>query len=364
MALSGTTYFTVTQSVQMVILAPCVLMILYFLTMVKHRTLAVIPVLYFVVLGIGSLHLLLPVLLPSSVNPWLDFIVVFAESLIPALSFLLVVQFIMSKVPPLQHWSVLAVPLCAASPFIYGMVFTEELCVMVDACFSSAYAYHLNNILLSSFVFMLLTVTVSRQAKRLTGSKTVKLHKYWLIISLIIFNLMLLLIDLRLVQEAIDEQSYLFARSMVKLAFVYMVLSSVFRVFYDMFEIQQIQIPYHKSPLTKNELSLAEKAQKLLAEEKVYRDLKFNRSQFAQQLGIQEHQLSRIINQQFNKSFSEMANDYRINEAKELLVATDSSITAISFDVGFSSITSFNRVFKETVGTSPSDYRQKKEHNA
>jgi len=65
----------------------------------------------------------------------------------------------------------------------------------------------------------------------------------------------------------------------------------------------------------------------------------------------------------FNKSFSELANEYRLREAQELLTTTDLSITDIAYSVGFSSITSFNRVFKEITEQSPTEFRATHNHS-
>lgn len=48
----------------------------------------------------------------------------------------------------------------------------------------------------------------------------------------------------------------------------------------------------------------------------------------------------------------------RVERAMFLLRATDTSVTDVCFDVGFSSMGTFSRTFKEIVGESPSSYRR------
>ena len=48
----------------------------------------------------------------------------------------------------------------------------------------------------------------------------------------------------------------------------------------------------------------------------------------------------------------------RIERAKELLLNPNARVSEIVFEVGFQSITHFNRIFKRQVGKSPSEYRQ------
>lgn len=52
----------------------------------------------------------------------------------------------------------------------------------------------------------------------------------------------------------------------------------------------------------------------------------------------------------------------RIERAMALLRTTDRSVTRVCFDVGFSSLGTFSRTFREIVGQSPSAYRSQAEH--
>ncbi|WP_158289493.1 helix-turn-helix transcriptional regulator [Paenibacillus flagellatus] len=61
------------------------------------------------------------------------------------------------------------------------------------------------------------------------------------------------------------------------------------------------------------------------------------------------------------KNFLEYLHLLRVRRATSLLTATDMSVAEIAYDVGFSSLRSFTRVFKEATGVSATDYR--KRHN-
>lgn len=58
------------------------------------------------------------------------------------------------------------------------------------------------------------------------------------------------------------------------------------------------------------------------------------------------------------KNFLEYLHQLRIRRASSLLAATDMSVAEIAYDVGFSSLRSFTRVFKQMTGTSATDYRK------
>ena len=77
-------------------------------------------------------------------------------------------------------------------------------------------------------------------------------------------------------------------------------------------------------------------------------------------MGTNEQTISRLINSHFKKSFTDLVNHYRVEEAKQRLLSEETAITVIAFEVGFNSIASFNRVFKEKVGSSPSEFRSAK----
>jgi transcriptional regulator GlxA family with amidase domain len=65
----------------------------------------------------------------------------------------------------------------------------------------------------------------------------------------------------------------------------------------------------------------------------------------------------------FRATFGETPNRYlqrrRVERAMYLLRSTDRSVTDICMDVGFSSLGTFSRVFRDIVGEPPSEYRRR-----
>jgi YesN/AraC family two-component response regulator len=57
-------------------------------------------------------------------------------------------------------------------------------------------------------------------------------------------------------------------------------------------------------------------------------------------------------------NFTDYLSRIRIERAKNLLLNPNLRVSEIAFEVGFQSLTHFNRVFKHTVGLSPTRYRQ------
>lgn len=59
-------------------------------------------------------------------------------------------------------------------------------------------------------------------------------------------------------------------------------------------------------------------------------------------------------------NFTEYLSRVRIEKAKNLLLNPNARVSEVAYDVGFQSLTHFNRVFRKLVGESPTDYRKKK----
>ena len=57
-------------------------------------------------------------------------------------------------------------------------------------------------------------------------------------------------------------------------------------------------------------------------------------------------------------NFTDYLSRVRVEKAKNLLLNPNLRVSEIAFEVGFQSLTHFNRVFKKIVGQSPTDYRQ------
>lgn len=57
-------------------------------------------------------------------------------------------------------------------------------------------------------------------------------------------------------------------------------------------------------------------------------------------------------------TFTDYLSRVRVEKAKHLLVNPQRRVSEVAFDVGFQSLTHFNRVFRKVVGTSPTQYRE------
>ncbi|CAD5266027.1 MULTISPECIES: AraC family transcriptional regulator [unclassified Imperialibacter] len=98
-----------------------------------------------------------------------------------------------------------------------------------------------------------------------------------------------------------------------------------------------------------------------LQEKKPYRNQEYNLQMLADDLGISRHKLSHVINSGQKKNFYKFINEFRVHDVKQMLAdaAYDHfSILGIALECGFNSKTSFNRIFKEETGFTPSEFKQ------
>ena len=80
-------------------------------------------------------------------------------------------------------------------------------------------------------------------------------------------------------------------------------------------------------------------------------------AELAEDLGISERHLRRVVESSFGVSPLELAQTQRLLLAKRLLADSELSITEIAFASGFSSLRRFNALLKERYGMNPSQMR-------
>ncbi len=96
-------------------------------------------------------------------------------------------------------------------------------------------------------------------------------------------------------------------------------------------------------------------------EEKVYLRSGLTIESLAELLNAPTHQLRHLINAGMGfRNFAAFLNGYRLAHAKAALADVDrarDTILAIAYESGFASLQSFNRVFKDVIGKTPTDFR-------
>jgi AraC-like DNA-binding protein len=120
---------------------------------------------------------------------------------------------------------------------------------------------------------------------------------------------------------------------------------------------------YEKSNLTPEKAETGKRMiRSLLETDRLYANEKLSLGILAKEAGMPAYHVSQIINESFGKSFFDLVNEYRIEDAKRKLLDPrnrERKILAIAFDVGFNSKAAFNRVFKKNVRLTPSEFKKR-----
>lgn len=97
----------------------------------------------------------------------------------------------------------------------------------------------------------------------------------------------------------------------------------------------------------------------LFEKDRIYQDEDLSLAKLAELVKLSSHQLSELINTQFQMSFSKLVRQFRIDAAKAMLIAEPrASVLSVGMSVGFSSQSNFYAAFKELTGIVPGQYRK------
>jgi AraC-like DNA-binding protein len=119
---------------------------------------------------------------------------------------------------------------------------------------------------------------------------------------------------------------------------------------------------YEKSRLSKNDAyDYLAKLKTFMMEEKPFLNPEITINELSEKVNIPPRYLSQVINDSLNKNFYDFINSYRIEEAKENLINSHyakKTILEILYDAGFNSKSTFNKVFKDYTGLTPTEFRR------
>lgn len=120
--------------------------------------------------------------------------------------------------------------------------------------------------------------------------------------------------------------------------------------------------PQYKSSNLNNASSIKIKEELLflMQEQKPFKNPRLTLNEVAKKLQVPKHHISQIISLEFETNFNDFLNRYRVNEFKFYLkndMYPQFTIMGIAKEAGFNSKSSFNTIFKEIEGITPSEYR-------
>ena len=343
--------FNLSQSLDLIGMLQCAFILTIVVLKAADIHQAAPTVAFFAALGLGFG-------LPAAVDPrqfhWDATSTWLAQAWIPTLSYLLIMQIASGKMPEPRHLIIFVLPLIGPVAMVAATV-SSQSCDGVLLCPESLPLLRVFGVVPGAVIVLMLWVRRDLLSQ-LAKSRDTR-DRYWVVIAFIAFNVMNLGIDMPRALGLLEAAEAAFVRTAFGLTFVYLVTTLVFRIDPKPVTLLPGSLLRRSTELSADEQALARRIQDLMALDKLYQEPSFSRADLARELDVSENVLSRVINSAFSKSFRKLLNDHRVDEAKALLRGSDMQITQIAFDVGFNSLASFNRVFKDTTGVSPTEFR-------
>lgn len=106
---------------------------------------------------------------------------------------------------------------------------------------------------------------------------------------------------------------------------------------------------------------ISERLLMFMETERPYLDEELSLQKLSLLVNVSTHRLSEAINQDLNTNFYRLINAYRVEEVKRKLGNPECdkySILGIAFESGFNSKSTFNKIFKEETGMTPSEFKK------
>lgn len=91
-------------------------------------------------------------------------------------------------------------------------------------------------------------------------------------------------------------------------------------------------------------------------------DPDFDVEKFCYEIGVSRSNLHRKLKSLTGQSTTDFIRQIRLKKAKELLLGYNETVSSVAIQVGFNSLSYFNRQFKRLYNINPSDYRKRHHH--
>lgn len=116
----------------------------------------------------------------------------------------------------------------------------------------------------------------------------------------------------------------------------------------------------HSSLKAEEAIRIENSLHQLMLRDKLFLDSSLTVDSLATKLSTSRHHLSQVLNERIKKPYGDFITDLRLEEARRRLSNPANfryTIAAMALDSGFSSVSSFNDVFKKRYGITPSKFR-------
>ena len=109
-----------------------------------------------------------------------------------------------------------------------------------------------------------------------------------------------------------------------------------------------------------------EKLARYMEEKKPYLNTSLNINELAELLSMPSHHLSQILNGGLKQNFYQFINKYRIEEFKRIMAKQSNhnkTVLEVLYEAGFESKSTFNRIFKQQTGITPTQFIRSQKEN-
>lgn len=130
----------------------------------------------------------------------------------------------------------------------------------------------------------------------------------------------------------------------------------------DVLKNSSKQEKYSKSKLTEaSRKRIVAQLDELMKEQQVFKKNTLSLAMLSEQISVSSHSISQALNEELHINFFDYIGLHRVEEAKKILVATDSAhlaIEDIAEQVGYNSKSAFYKAFKKHSGCTPAEFRK------
>ena len=260
---------------------------------------------------------------------------------------------------------------------VYLMSVEERIAIVKTEAFTEYLSYPVFVIMiaLSPLIYFLLGIRRVRNYNDEIKNQLSRIEAYdlsWLKKVLIVATILYCMVNITFVIDLFITISSF--RSLQNFAFLSASVFVLVLGFYghkqhNLFDSPLLERPKKGDPSDDNQPTpqsgddvFVQKLRAYMRAEKPYLNPEITVFKLSRELHVNQEFLSNILNNVLKKNFFDFINQYRIEEYKHLVSLEEYkhlTLLSIAYECGFNSKATFNRVFKNATGLTPSQYRQR-----
>lgn len=215
--------------------------------------------------------------------------------------------------------------------------------------------YVVSEIVSLGFVLAGLYVAVKTRKADLVESR-LRFRNIFILVTAAIIGITLIVESLPIARESVDILQVVQRTSIILLTLFFLLSNLEIKSGFFFKEAPK------EKPVIIEDTQLRAKLESLIQEKKIYRKEGLTIGELAQLMNEQEYRLRRLINGELGfRNFNDFLNQYRVNEACEVLndpAQNRKTILEIAYSLGYQSIGPFNKAFRELKEMTPTAYRK------